>query len=278
MVLDIKRAKDIQDFVYAQPRTIQEVAHFLGKNWRTAESYVEDIIAQYGTLAMKTFRPGTKGALKIVYWAHIEKIHASTVQEELLTQIKTGRTKQEFEPFDLYQHVQGKKSVRSVGEKYKVLLNKHILETKKSLLNFSGNLSWTSGKKTCLSALEDAAKRGVSIKILTRVDIATMKNIQELLKINKKLGYEAIEIRHRFQPLRCFILDGTVALLKDEKDRTRYKGEELTEDMTLLYAVEDPLWVGWLEKVFWHFFSQATPLKERIAELEKVQEAIVASS
>ncbi len=75
--------KKINDFVFLKPRTIDEIAKYIRKNWRTANRYVEGIAEQQGTLAIRVFREGTRGALKIVYWASIEQIHSSAFQEQL---------------------------------------------------------------------------------------------------------------------------------------------------------------------------------------------------
>jgi hypothetical protein len=40
-MLDNKTIKKINDFVYQKPRTIQEIALLIRKNWRTANSYID---------------------------------------------------------------------------------------------------------------------------------------------------------------------------------------------------------------------------------------------
>lgn len=65
-MLDARARKRISDFVYQKPRTVQEIAQFLRVNWRTADRYVEKIAWEEGTLATRTFREGTRGALKVV--------------------------------------------------------------------------------------------------------------------------------------------------------------------------------------------------------------------
>ena len=68
-MLDTKTIKKINDFVYTKPRTIQEIAHLIRKNWRTANNYVDKIAKESGAISVRTFRGGTRGALKIVYWS-----------------------------------------------------------------------------------------------------------------------------------------------------------------------------------------------------------------
>ena len=79
--------KKIEDFVYAKPRSIDEVAKHINKNWRTADRYVQEIEKNFGTLSTKVFREGTRGALKIVFWSSVEKVSSSVFQEILEKEI-----------------------------------------------------------------------------------------------------------------------------------------------------------------------------------------------
>ncbi len=101
--------KKICDFVFLKPRSVDEIAKHIGKNWRTANRYIEKIMNQQGTISTRIFREGTRGALKIVFWTNIDKIHSSAFQERLFQQIKQGRDKKEFSPFNIYQHVHERK-------------------------------------------------------------------------------------------------------------------------------------------------------------------------
>ncbi|MFA5084403.1 MAG: hypothetical protein WC475_03455, partial [Candidatus Paceibacterota bacterium] len=87
IMLRSQEIKKIEDFVYVKPRSVQEIAEHIGKNWRTADRYIEDIVKNFGTLAIRVFREGTRGALKIVYWASAEKISSSVFQERLENKI-----------------------------------------------------------------------------------------------------------------------------------------------------------------------------------------------
>jgi len=51
----------IEQFVYQKPRSIQEIAFLIDKNWRTADRYIIEIEKEYGTLATRIFRKGTRG-------------------------------------------------------------------------------------------------------------------------------------------------------------------------------------------------------------------------
>ena len=55
-MLTTEIAKKINDFVYVKPRAVDEISQHIGKNWRTANRYVERIIEQQGTISTKTFR------------------------------------------------------------------------------------------------------------------------------------------------------------------------------------------------------------------------------
>ena len=104
-MLDSKTVKKITEFIYIKPRTIQEIAMHINKNWRTADSYVEKISKEQGIIALRTFRGGTRGALKIAFWNNVEKIHSSEFQERLFKRIELARNKEDFSPFDIYQYV-----------------------------------------------------------------------------------------------------------------------------------------------------------------------------
>ena len=46
----------IEEFVYVKPRSVQEISEMLKRNWRTADRYVDDIIAERGSLGKRIFR------------------------------------------------------------------------------------------------------------------------------------------------------------------------------------------------------------------------------
>ncbi|MGC9309205.1 MAG: hypothetical protein ACP5D2_00735, partial [Candidatus Nanoarchaeia archaeon] len=107
-MLDSKIVKKIEDFVYSKPRSMQEIAKHINKNWRTADRYVDKIEHDFGTISTRTFRKGTRGALKIVYWAGVERASNSIFQEQLEEDIFKGKNKYEFSGFDIFQHVPDK--------------------------------------------------------------------------------------------------------------------------------------------------------------------------
>src|SRR3989344_6551280 len=116
-MLNAEIVKKIEDFVYAKPRSIQEIANHINKNWRTADRYIQEIEKESGTLSTRVFRGGTRGALKIVFWSSIEKASNNIFQEELEKQIFQGRKKEDFSAFDIYQHVPEKKKAMAIENK-----------------------------------------------------------------------------------------------------------------------------------------------------------------
>lgn len=278
-MLDDKITKKINDFVYAQPRIIIEIAQLINKNWRTADRYVEKIAKENGAIATRTFRGGTRGALKLVFWNNIEKIHSTEFQERIFKKIESGREKEDFSPMDIYQYIDcnKKKAFLEVQADENAKIEQDIVSlirgAKEQIFIFSGNLSWANavqGKVKVLDVLEEAAKRKVAIKILTRVDIASMSNIEKVLPINEKLGREAVEVRHCEQPLRCIIIDNKIARLKEIKDPANYKKGELAKKTFIFYEIYDTEWLEWLKKVFWSLFRPAMPASKRIEEINTI--------
>jgi hypothetical protein len=275
-MLESKTVKRINDFVYLKPRTIQEIAALIRRNWRTADRYVESIAKETGSLAVRTFREGSRGALKVVYWNNIEKIHSSEFQEKLLAKIESSR-KQEFSPFDIYQYVDAqKRDAVLVNTKKTVqdVLRKHLEGASAQVLSFSGNLSWVNiveEGKPLIEVIEELAQHRVSIKVLARVTIDSMKNIHKLLQINEKIGRPVIEVRHREQPLRGFVIDNTVGRFREMRDPKDFEKGELDERILLFYEIYDREWVEWFQKVFWYFFRTAIPAEKRIKDLMTIQ-------
>lgn len=278
-MLDDKTIKKVIEFVQRQPRTVQEIAQFLSVNWRTADRYVQRITEETGSLASRTFREGTRGALKIVYYNANENIASTEFQERLLLRILAGRKKEDFSPLDIYQYADEKKRrafVEVQAEEY-AKTEQDIIQmlnsAQKQIMIFSGNLSWANvvqGRTKVIDVLAEVAKT-VPIKILTRVDVASIKNIQKVSEINTKLGREAIEIRHAEQPLRCIIIDDKHSRLKEVKQPESYKKGELARRTYLFYDIYDADWVQWLQKVFWHIFRAATPASTRMRTLNSIQ-------
>lgn len=275
--------RQINDFVHAKPRTIQEVAQVTGKNWRTADSYVERISQEQGTISVRTFRGGTRGALKIVFWNNLERIHSHIAQENLFQRIIQGRHKTDFSPLDIYQYVDEKKRHAFIEhcESEEQLLKHDFVSLLRSaqeqILFFSGNLSWTrlkQGKMPMLQLLEELAKNNISIKILTRIELPGVENILDVEAINHRLGREALEIRHAMQPLRGLLIDKKLARFKEIKNPQDFKDGELAKQLFIFYNLHDEEWVEWCNKIFWHLFRTAIPYQKRIGDLRTIQKLL----
>ena len=272
--------KKIEDFVYSRPRSIQEIAVHIEKNWRTADRYIEEIEKNFGTITTKVFREGTRGALKIVYWSSVDKISHSVFQEQLEAEIIKGRTKYDFAGFDIFQYVPDKnksawikKGENEVKAGRLKEFEELLLSTKKQILFFSGNLSFINyddGKVNIFSILEKLVKKGIIIKVICRVDISGKENVEKLLSLNFKYGKELIEIHHREQPLRATIIDNKVFNLKEIKEPTG-RDKELNKKTFIFYTINDKEWVEWLSKIFWKMFSSSINTNKRLQEMNKIK-------
>lgn len=272
--------KKIEDFVYKQPRSVQEIADHLNKNWRTADRYTREIEENYGTLSTKVFREGTRGALKIIYWASIEKISHSIFQEQLEQLILSGRTKYDFSGFDIFQHISKDKKNAWIKkgkdesdagrlEEFEELL----LQAKKQILFFSGNLSFINfddGKTNVFKVLEELVKRGIGMKIICRVDVGGIENVKKLLSLNFKHKKQLIEIHHREQPLRITIIDNKLFNMKEIKEPTG-RSHELSKKTFIFYTIKDREWIDWLSKIFWKMFSSSIDANKRLEEMNKIK-------
>lgn len=278
-MLDSSTIKKIEDFVYSKPRSTQEIAQFIGKNWRTADRYIEEIEKNFGTITTRTFREGTRGALKIVYWASIEKVSNSIFQEMLEDQILKSRRKEDFSAFDIFQHVEGKnkKAIveKAIDENSTNLkeLAELLKSAQKQILIFSGNLSFINLKNKnfdMLEIIEESVKKNIPIKIICRVDISGKDNIEKILSLNYKYGKELIEVRHKEHPLRAFIIDNKIIRIKEVKEPTG-KIHELDKNLFIFYTLKDKNWADWLSRIFWKMFSSSIGAKKRIEELKKLR-------
>jgi hypothetical protein len=275
-MLNSEVTRKIEDFVYLKPRSIQEIAEHLGKNWRTADRYVDAITKNYGTLSTRVFREGTRGALKIVFWASVEKVSHSVFQERLEQEIMTAKWKEDFSAFDIYQFVDDKnKKVEIRNEEaenvkeYSDILN----SAKKQILFFSGNLSFINLKNKKIDfydVLESLVKKGTSVKILCRVDLEGKENIEKALSLNTKHGKQLIDIRHDEHPIRAAVIDSKIIRIKEIKEPTG-KIHELNRRKFIYYTMRDREWAEWLSKIFWKRFNNSIDANKRLIELNKLR-------
>jgi len=269
----------VQDFVFQKPRTVQEISELIKINWRTADRYIERIGQEEGTIAVQTFREGTRGSLKIAYWINQPQQQSSNIQERLFKLIESSRHKDDFSPFDIYQYLNDEKRrafIEEDVEKSEKYLDQDlielILETKEQLLIFSGNLSWVNiekKNKSFLSGLKELLKNGVSIKILCNIDIASIQNVEKVLELNFHYPKNPIEIKHSEQPLRAFVVDNKFARFKESKNPHNYT--LLKRKTYIFYEIKDDSWIEWTKRVFWNLFRSGIPAEKRIKDIWSIQ-------
>jgi hypothetical protein len=271
--------RKIEDYVHAQPRSVQEIASHIKKNWRTADRYVQDIESELGTISTKVFRGGTRGALKIVYWTEIEKVSRSVFQQQMEREIMSAKGKEGFSAFDIFQHVNDKNKraivEKAIDEDSTNLeeLKDLLLSARKEVILFSGNLSFLNlkNKKFNMEKIfEELIERKIQIKIICRVDLTGKVNYERALALNFKKGREAIEIRHRVQPLRAILVDKKIVRLKEVKEPTG-RINELDKKVFIFYTIKDKEWGQWLSKIFWKMFSSSVGVEKRLKEIEKLE-------
>ena len=123
--------KLIINFVKKEPRTIQEISKLIKRSWVTTDSYVKQIRDETGLINVKTFRKGTQGALKIVYYNYGESLQSEDIKGELFNQIKNSRKKTDFDFFDVYQFIPDDKKKVSYEE-----CKDELISTKQNIINY----------------------------------------------------------------------------------------------------------------------------------------------
>jgi hypothetical protein len=269
-MLDQNIIKKIESFVKIRPRTIDEVSKLIGKNWRTADNYIKKIISEQGTLATHTFREGSRGALKLVYSTGGEEFHSTEFQKRLFTKITTLSKKEDFNPFDIYQHVPEQNRRAFLEQQTETEISEkqglaHALRSAENqVLIFSGNLSWAitkQGKISLLKLMEELIIKKIKIKILCNVDLESLDNISKIQSINEKHKTDLIEIRHAEQPIRSFIVDSKFARFKQHKEKNIF----------IFYEIKDEDWVMWIQQVFWQMFRTSIGAEQRIKDLKSIE-------
>ena len=187
-------SRKIEEFVYSKPRSMQEIASHIGKNWRTADRYVSEIENNFGTISTKVFREGTRGALKIAYWSSVEKASSSVFQEKLEEEILRAKRKEDFSAFDIFQFVNEKNKQARIEtelseEKIGFQNIKSLFEkAERQLLIFSGNLSFINfrkGKTEIFDIIEQLARRGISrasCRSTEKQNVATTSKFRQVAK------------------------------------------------------------------------------------------------
>jgi hypothetical protein len=274
MNLTQEETRNILKFVKKEPRTIQEISKLIGRSWVTTDSYLKRIKDDTGLVDIKTFRKGSQAALKIVFYNHASTLLSDDLKDELFQKIRSGRSKQDFDFMDIYQFIDKakKKASTDILGGNMLQMSKFISMAQDYIYFFSGNLSFINQKEkigTTLSQIESALKRKVHVKIICRINLASLTNIAKLAPLIERYP-DFIEVRHCHHPLRGFIIDGKFARFKQEELAAKYKGNELAKDTVVIYEIFDLEWIAWLEKVFWNLFRVSSEWDMRAGELKKI--------
>lgn len=272
-MLDTQTKQQILDFVRQQPRSVDEVAKHIQKNWRTADRYITTIAQEEGTIGTKIFREGSRGSLKVVFANTIESAKGTAYQERLLTQILNGKHKEDFSPMDIYQFADPTKRTTIKGHLQKQEEDdKNYLslmsQAQTQLFIMSGNLSFIHEIKDTQKVLANLASKNVKIKILTRLDVTSQRTISKLLAINQQYGDDLIQVRHCQQPLRGIIVDNTIISLKEIFDPQKTK--EVQTKQVYYQRINDIIWISWLQKVFWKLWEQSVDANVRLNAIKEL--------
>ncbi len=277
MALNEDNTKLIIDLVKKEPRTIQDISKVIKKSWLTADSYVKQVKERTGLIDIKTFRAGTQGALKLVYYNHKDALLTNDLKEELYHKIKNGRYKPDFDFMELFQFIpENKKKCYSEAYVEDVPYSKDIIDlhqgVQKQLYCFSGNLSFLNIKKNNISLFEvweELLKRKVRINILCRINLASLSNFDKIIPLFMKYP-ELIEIHHCYQPLRGFVVDDKLSLFRYGERVESYRKGELAQNIRIIYEIYDQEWITWLQKVFWNLFRYSIDYQSRIKEIKSI--------
>jgi hypothetical protein len=269
--------EQIKSFVYLKPRTVNEISQIINKNWRTALRYVEQIMLKTGTIKTRTFREGTRGALRLVYWNSAEKIYATDVQETLFKKMELGVQKSDFSPFEIFQYIDPEQRHAYYEnieneDKYDYDI-KNLLpffeSTKEELVIFAGNLAFIHlkhQKKTVLSYFAACIKRGITIKIISNINFTDLQNVQQILQLNAGLATPLLQLRHAVTPLRAYIFDTSVARFGEIANSQGKPGQRAGKT-AIYYELKEKSWLEWIQKLFWKKFQEAIPAKKRVDNL-----------
>ena len=252
---------------------MQEIAKMLHKSWLTADSYVQQIKERTGLVEVKIFRKGTQGALKLVYYAHPDTLLVNDLREELYHKIKNGRFRSDFDFMEIFQFIPEEKKKSCIEDTPAAYVQRMLAAYKSAqhkVYCFSGNLSFLRHNSALLEVWEDLLKKKVHIKILCRINLATLENINMLLPLLQR--YQAyLEIKHSYHPLRGCIVDDALAFFCDEEKLQMYREGELPHDTRIFYEVYDGEWISWMQKIFWNIFRFSIGYDVRIKELKKIK-------
>lgn len=208
----------------------------------------------------------------------MKKERLISIHKRLERDINRGTRKRDFSPFDIYQFIPSDKKeafLEEQEEEGKTAAQDVVgllLSAKKQILIFAGNFSWSvlkQGGIKVIDIIEELAKKGVKIEIISGIHLPAVENIEKILGLNKKLKNK-IEIRHAFQPLRAIIIDDKILRMKEIKNPSDYEMKKGKKTF-IFYSIYDKVWIKWLQGVFWRYFNSGDYAEARIRELKKIQ-------
>lgn len=265
-MLSKKLTDKIIDFIKKEPVSVQEVSKFIQKSWVTTESYLQKIEDETGQIKRKVFRKGSQGALKIVYYNYASAVDYDHIKKIIAQKIISGRKKEDLSIFEILPFV--KEQHRSISwelpDEFSHITEicKKVDDAEHQILIFSGNLSIFFIKENLLlRTIERVLERGVSLKILCRIDFGTMKNLKELERLLRTYKNK-ISIHNCYQPLRGMIIDEKEIILTYKENPDTYHRSELENHMHILSKISDQEWISWFTKMFWNLYNGSNEYEE----------------
>ncbi|MFA5746276.1 MAG: hypothetical protein WCX82_02865 [archaeon] len=267
-----EKVNEILKIVGKEPRTIQELSKELVISWITTEKYIEELKKNTGLIDIKHIKVGYN-TIKLVYSTN--KISSTDIEENLFTKIKVANSKLEFNFMEVFQYIPKDRSNGYTLKNCEDLDPKLVfeyLEKSNFIYLFSGNLSFLKMKyknEVFIDKLESKLKTGLKIKIIARIDIDTVKNINLLMPLLQRYP-ASIELRHQLQPLRGIVFDCGHAIFKESKEEKNYKLHELEKDITIMYDISDEAWINFFMSTFWYFYKTSINYEEKLEVINRV--------
>ncbi|MGB9635288.1 MAG: hypothetical protein ACP5KJ_03685 [Candidatus Micrarchaeia archaeon] len=269
-MLSASKIEQIKQILSQRPHSVAEIANSLGVSWKTADKYLDELCKTDGAISTHVFKNGLRGGLKIAFLNASAK-DSGKLMKFLRRRIMNAREKTDFSPFEIYQYVDEKmKKAFWEAEETAFLehgsedINNLLLITRERYLSFSGDFSWIQhrqGGKHVLKTIQMLAEKGIRIQMLGRIDMKSIKGVEQLFSINERLGMDAIDIRHIEQPLRGAIVD-------DQQVRLVEALKSL--EKTIYYEIRDPVWIKFVKDIFFEFYAVSVPAMKRAEELRKL--------
>ncbi len=266
-----EKANKIIKLVEEEPRTIQEISKELGISWVTAEKYIEEFRKNTGLIDIKNIKAGYT-TIKLVYSTN--KISSNDIENNLFVKIKSTNYKKDFSFMEIFQYVPKDLSngYSFKGEDFDPKPIFEYLDKSNFVYFLSGNLSFLKTKyknESLIDKLEARIKKGLKVKIIARIDIDTLKNINLLMPLLKKYP-ASIELKHQLQPLRGIIFDCGHSIFKESKEEKNFKLQELEKDITLIYDIYDEIWINFFMNVFWYNYKTAIDYEKKLEIISRI--------